>query len=84
MDIDNSYTISPNPATNQLTIHSASIPQNEVLVVSIMNVLGETIHEEKLNWGKESIINIQSFSAGVYFLQMKTANASVVKRFVKE
>jgi YVTN family beta-propeller protein len=78
-----SISIYPNPATNQLTIHTSSF-QNEALTVSVMNVLGETMQEEKIKWSSDIRVNIKNLAAGIYFLEMKSENGSVVKRFVKE
>ncbi len=85
---DNDISIYPNPATNQLTIHSSSF-HNEAVTVSIMNVLGEMMQEEKASpqpspKEREFTINIKNLPAGIYFLEIKTENGSVVKRFVKE
>ena len=40
MTEDRSIVVYPNPATNQLTIHTSSF-HNEAVTVSIMNVLGQ-------------------------------------------
>jgi hypothetical protein len=54
-----------------------------------MNVLGEMMQEEKASpqpspKEREFTINIKNLPAGIYFLEIKTENGSVVKRFVKE
>jgi len=74
----------PNPATNQLTIHTSSFHANEAVTVSVMNVLGEVTQEEKLKWSGDESLNIENLSSGIYFLQMKWEGGSVVKKFIKE
>ncbi len=75
----------PNPATNQLTIHTSSF-HNEAVMVLIMNVLGmETSPPAPLLQERgDAMIDVSKLSAGMYFLQLKWESGSVVKRFVKE
>jgi len=80
---DNLFSLSPNPADNQLTIHT-SYMHNETVTVSISNMLGEIMQEEKIKWSNDQIINIKNLSSGIYFLQMKTDSGSAVKRFLKQ
>ncbi len=75
--------IYPNPATNQLTIHTSSF-YNEAVIVSVMNVLGQIMQEEKIKWSNDISMNIKNLPAGIYFLQMKSESGRVVRKFVKE
>lgn len=81
-------SVSPNPASNQLNIHTSSVTSslvsNDDVTVSIMNVLGEIVQEEKQKWMNNMSVNINRLAPGVYFLQMKSESGSVVKKFVKE
>ena len=47
MTIINSFTVSPNPTSGQITLRSSSIHTNKVVTVSIMNVIGEIMQEER-------------------------------------
>ena len=76
-------SISPNPATNELTIHTSTF-NNEAVTISVMNVLGEVILEEKLNWSDYTTINVKTLKTGIFFLQIMTENGGFVKMFVKE
>jgi uncharacterized repeat protein (TIGR03803 family) len=80
---NNNFSIAPNPATDQLTIHTPSFP-NETITVSIMNVLGEIMQKENLKWSDNISMDIKNLHSGIYFLQLKTEKVSMVKRFVKE
>jgi len=82
--VESSFTLYPNPASDQLTIHSSSFNRNETITASIMNMLGETLKDEKINWHNEESINIKSLPAGIYVLLLKFENYSIVKKFVKE
>ncbi len=87
---NNYISLSPNPATNQLTIHTSSF-HNEAVTVSIMNVLGQeasppfnlTLNPSPGGEGSASI-DVSKLHAGMYFLQIKTASGSFTKKFVKE
>jgi hypothetical protein len=84
---DYSFSIYPNPATNQLTIiPSSSSICCKTAAISIMNILGTILLSRSLSLeeGRGEAIDIRTLPEGMYFLQMKTENGSVVKRFVKE
>ncbi len=82
--LSNLVSLYPNPANNQLTLSSSFIHANEAVTVSITNLLGEIMREEKKKWSNETNINISTLPAGMYFLQMKTESAIDTKRFIKE
>ncbi len=73
----------PNPATNQLTVHTSSF-HNEGVIVSIMNVLGQTVQQEKIKWNADVSLNIKNLSASIYFVQLSDQETSAVLKFVKE
>ncbi len=81
---NNFISLSPNPASDQLLIHTSSSRIAGKAIISIINVLGEIIQEEKLKWTDDIIINIKTIPPGIYFLQMKTERGIDTKRFVKE
>ena len=84
--VSNLFSLSPNPAYTQITIHTSSSHISGSATVSIMNVLGQEItpltplHMER----GEAFIDISKLPTGMYFLQMKTESENEVKRFVKE
>ncbi len=77
--------IYPNPANNQITIHTSYFLNKEVNV-SVLNVLGQTASPPALlqRRGEDTVIDVSKLSAGMYFLQIKSESKSVVARFVKE
>ena len=77
-------TINPNPSTGIIIISFHKVISHGVVTISIINMLGEMMQEEKLNWSGDASINIKGLAAGIYFLQLKSESGSVVKRFVKE
>ncbi len=81
---NNYISLYPNPASDQLLIHTSFSHITGKAIISIISVLGEVIQAEKLKWTDNIIINIKTISPGIYFLQMKTENGIDTKRFVKE
>ena len=78
-----SVSIDPNPATSQLTIPtSIKVPAT----ISIKNALGQDV-STPLNVRRplsEVEVDVSNLAAGIYFLQLKTENGSMVRKFVKE
>ena len=81
--LEPTVNIYPNPATNLLTIRSSSF-HNEAVTVSVVNMLGETVQEEKINYSNETNINIKNVCVGIYFLQLKSESGMAVQKFIKE
>ncbi len=83
---NNFISLSPNPASTQLTIHTSSSRISGTATVSIINVLGQEVSPPViLQWKEQdATIDISKLMAGMYFLEMKTESAIDTKRFVKE
>ncbi|MEI7802057.1 MAG: T9SS type A sorting domain-containing protein [Bacteroidota bacterium] len=77
---DDFISLFPNPALSQLTVVSL---QSEVEAITISDVLGKIIYQQAVNQ-KSSVINLQSFSPGIYFLEMESEGKFYRKSFVKE
>ena len=69
-------TVYPVPASDILTIETASVIQS----YSILNVMGE----ELMNDDFQSTISVKTLNAGVYFIVLNTKGSKEVIRFVKE
>ncbi len=84
--VSNLFSLSPNPASTQLTIHYSSSVISGNAVISIINVLSQTVLSNSLPFGegRGGAVDISSLSAGMYFLQLKTESAIDTKRFIKE
>jgi PKD repeat protein len=78
-DINNvSFSIYPNPVTNNLTIESS-----QQAIIEIFNIQGQLI-ENLAASSRKTIIDISDFPNGVYVMEMKTDKGIAVKKFVKE
>ena len=73
------FTIVPNPATNQVTISSATPFQS----VEIINFLGQTVVSQS-SVGNTTSINVSNLNNGIYFVRVGFENGSCVKKLVKQ
>ena len=72
--------VSPNPATNELFVASAS----HFGKVVIIDALGKTVLSHDANYAAQTTINISSLSKGVYFLQVSDGANLTTKKFIKD
>ena len=83
--MDATISLYPDPASNQLTIHTSSL-KNEGVMVEVVDMLGRmtsppaTLFQEK----GDAVIDVSQLAAGMYFVELKSGSSSVVKKFVKE
>ena len=71
------FSISPNPATNNITLTSDA----EIRKVEIINLAGQLV---KTIEGNISTISISELCNGLYFVKCETSKGTSVKKFVKE
>jgi N-acetylneuraminic acid mutarotase len=72
------FFISPNPATDNLTIE---LPQKSI--IEILNYAGQNIKTIN-NDGTVITIDLRNFSSGVYMIKVKIGKETVMKKFIKE
>ena len=79
---ENTLCISPNPAKSNIQVSNG---QEVISQIVIFNSLGENVYTAA-NAKPQSInqINVSSFPAGVYVLEVKTEKGVKVSKFVKE
>ena len=68
----------PNPTTNILTIETSQKSS-----VEILNLEGQIIKSYK-STDNNTIIDVSSFSSGIYFIKASSDKGVVVKKFIKE
>ena len=75
----------PIPATDFISVKEGFAISSSV-VISISNILGETVITRSVSHAIEinETINLSGLDAGIYFVTVKTAAGTSVKRFVKE
>lgn len=72
--------LSPNPASSELTVASAS----HIGKIQIVDALGKTVMTHDANYTSQTIINISSLAKGIYFLQMNDGSKISTKKFIKD
>ncbi len=87
LSINNQIKIYPNPASSELTIISS---QQSINTIAVFDLMGKAVAgygfevSGSLNL-KSKIINLKSFSPGVYFIKLQLHDGSwEVRRFVKQ
>jgi hypothetical protein len=78
----NRFTITPNPATNQIAISANQSFTNAS--ITIYSITGQTIFTVKNINSKEQIIDISKFANGVYYVEMKQLTSKEIAKFIKQ
>lgn len=80
--LSSKFNIYPNPVTNMLTVtNSENIIIKEL---TVYDVNGKIIKEQKSSFEKEITLNVENLSAGTYLLHIKTESGYTVKSFIKK
>lgn len=72
----------PNPATTQLNISGEGLMENTE--VTIIDITGKIVIQQKLNASVSTNIDINGLSAGVYVARIATTNGSENLKFIKK
>jgi hypothetical protein len=72
------YTLYPNPNSGQFNIETS-----EQISIVVVNALGQTILQQELQQGKNSI-DLNEQAKGIYFVQLKNGNMSKLVKIVKQ
>ncbi|MFV0502306.1 MAG: T9SS type A sorting domain-containing protein [Bacteroidales bacterium] len=75
---DNSITLYPNPTSSEVNISS----ENIINSIEIFNSLGQRVYYSVVN-SIEKVIDISSFTNGVYILGVNTENGVIRKKIIK-
>ncbi|MES2764061.1 MAG: CHRD domain-containing protein [Bacteroidota bacterium] len=81
---DVSVSLMPNPAQNEITIHTKNRPISSVEVLSIY---GQVIYKSSTDkTGSETIatIDLSNYTNGIYFIRINGSDFSVLKKVIKE
>lgn len=77
----NSFSMTPNPAKNFVTINSTD--NNTINAIEVVDINGRTVLNAKPN-AIESNIDLSTLSSGVYMVKINSEKGSVTKKLVKE
>jgi len=78
---ENTISLFPNPATNEIEIKESGI---RIDAVEIYDVLGRRCLTPALSKGEGVRVDVSSLSAGIYFVKVRSEKAERVMKFVKE
>lgn len=79
---DNTLSIYPNPAINNITINFTSTSKN--ISIKIFDATGRLIKNMENVKSGENTINISELENGLYLLNLQDGNNSITKRFIKQ
>ncbi|MBI3519437.1 MAG: T9SS type A sorting domain-containing protein [Bacteroidetes bacterium] len=74
------FSISPNPASSELTVSSSS----HFGKIQIIDALGKTVITHDANYTSQTVINVSTLSKGVYFLQAVDGANLITRKFIKD
>ncbi|MEI6817336.1 MAG: T9SS type A sorting domain-containing protein [Bacteroidota bacterium] len=83
-NIDGNYygiSIYPNPTTTILNIHHSTCTTQETLLIT--DLMGNVVYKAELH-GIDNSISISTWSAGIYFYEVRGQEGSAIGKFVKE
>jgi hypothetical protein len=81
-DNSNLITVYPNPSKNGLfQLNLSQLDKNKEYEVFVYDVLGRTLIQHDLNFDEDTI-SLKEYYSGIYFLQIKSNNKSVIKKLV--
>jgi hypothetical protein len=82
-NINNMFTIAPNPTNALLTISSGKVINGSVKI-EVIDALGKVLVSEDHKDFNQSTINVGSLSSGIYFVKIVSSDNSTTKKFIKE
>lgn len=77
------FSISPNPANDNISIIPVGDFTNKEYHYSIYNAKGQLVKNRGNNYSS-SLISIEEFNQGIYFVIIKTKSELFTKRFIKQ
>ncbi len=79
-NLDDLFTIYPNPTSGDLNIHRAV---SIALKATVYNASGALVAQFDIAGKEENPLDVSDWPRGLYFIRLETADDSVVKKFVK-
>ncbi len=79
----NNLQLFPNPAQNQITITLPPTFTQGPAVLTVFDMLGKQVLKQSISNQTSHILNLKSFPAGVYYMQVGSGMRMTTERFVK-
>jgi hypothetical protein len=80
---DDGVIIYPSPFNNSITITLSNSNHNELMSVSLNDILGQELYYNQFSSNK-MVIDTKLLQKGIYFLQLKTDKGIITKKILKE
>jgi hypothetical protein len=83
--LENQVTIYPNPANGYINVN-LDLENEKSVIINAITTTGKLIFTKKTDQIKNSntILNISSWSSGIYFIQIQGKNSQITRRIVVE
>jgi len=79
----NAVSIYPNPTENLLSVDLSEVSE-EVEKITLMDVTGKVIQERIVNSEKQLNFDVSAIASGLYYVNIKSGNNSLVKQVIKK
>jgi bilirubin oxidase len=79
LDLENNFSIYPNPTNDYLNINS---PDNKIFSLNVFNSLGVKIYSSQASANLK--LQTSNFANGIYFIQIKSDNNIITKKIIKQ
>ena len=80
--VENTASISPNPASNNATVAFNLIESNEI-VIEVVNALGQkvVVQSSRMNAGENTVtLPVETLTTGLYYVNIKIANEMITDK----
>ena len=80
-----SWEIEPNPVDRFLQVRFTDVHRADQLILDVVDAKGQVLQSRQVNPFAEQriVLDVNELSTGLYFVRVRAANQSEVKRFVK-
>ncbi|WMX16780.1 MULTISPECIES: T9SS type A sorting domain-containing protein [unclassified Aureispira] len=79
----NSFTIAPNPTSEQINIQFDQL-LNEEVMIRVTNALGQVVLDQKEWLEQNTTLNLRSLPTGTYILSIETEKERYISKLVKQ
>ena len=74
-------SVFPNPATDVVYLQ-VNADLDQIFELKVVNLIGQTLLEDKISTNRRTEIDLRAFPPGVYFLQIVDGDNKIMKRLV--
>lgn len=78
------FVMHPNPATSEVYLQFQNAPETD-LEIEITNTIGQTVFKSsalRVDTNKTAVLNVSSYSSGLYFISIKQGERTEIKKLI--